>query len=716
MSFKELYLNTEYRTGVNNVVNDFFIPLLSKAVIYKRAVGFFSSTALIQVSKGLASLVKNGGKVKLIVSPHLSLEDIDAITKGFEEREKVIGSATLGYIYEPKTEYEKERLNLLATLIAEGNLDLKVAFTKGYGMYHEKMGLIYDSESNKVAFSGSTNESEMAFSHNYEVLDVYCSWQNDVDRDRVEKKEIAFEKLWDSKDDSIIILDFPQIAREKLLAYKRNIVDYEIDEKDHTDDYIEGLVCEEDNPPKNAFRVPGTLKLYPYQEKAIIKWAENGHCGIFDMATGSGKTYTGLGALADLSIKLKDRLGVFIVCPYQHLVEQWVEDIRAFNVEPLICYSKYDWERKLKYLLDDYSKGIIDRYCVIVCNASFSLEKMQKQIEKIKDSTVLVVDEAHNFGAEKLKNCLSLKFKYRLALSATIERHFDEEGTKALFEYFGNKCIEFTLKDAIDNDFLTRYKYYPIIVTLNSSELEEYICLTKLIIKILLNKKEEQLPKQAEMLLIKRARIVAGANNKIDALRQQILPYKDKNNILVYCGATRVTAIEDGNESDERQIEAVTKMLSKDLGMKVSMFTSKEQSQERKILKEAFAEGNMIQVLVAIKCLDEGVNIPGIRTAFILASSTNPKEYIQRRGRVLRKSKDKDFAEIYDFIVMPHDIYSNINEIQDINSELSLVKRELERVKDFRELCDNPADSFTIQQQIDEYYNNNYIGGNDYGI
>ena len=723
MSFIGLQLNTEYRSGKNNVIKEFFIPLLSDAVLYRRAVGFFSSTALIQISKGIAQLVKNGGRVELIASPKLSEEDIEAIVKGYEERDKVITAAVMRSVTEPKTLFEEARLNLLATLIADGKLDIKIAFPsdlKKIGMYHEKMGLIYDRQNNVVAFSGSTNETETAFIHNYEVFDVFCSWI-EKDKERVEVKEKAFERLWANADSSISIIDFPEVAKEKLQAFKRDAVDYSIDEKDNE---IEpeamgngGVI----GKPKNAFRVPD-ITLYQYQQDAIKSWLEHDGVGIFDMATGAGKTYTGLGALAALSQKLKDKLAVFIVCPYQHLVEQWVEDIRAFNVEPIICYFKYDWEKKLKLAIADFKLGVVDGFCAIACNASFKLPKMQEQIEKLRGNTCLVVDEAHNFGSTGLQRCLSPKFKYKLALSATLERHRDEQGTQALYDYFGEKCIEFSLKDAIANGFLTPYYYYPIIVTLNDDELREYIRLTDMIIKMIRkNGGIENLPKQAEMLLIKRARIIAGAQSKVEALRQVITPYKDKDNILVYCGATRMAADDGGDgggEADQRQIEAVTALLGKELNMRVSMFTSKEKPDERARLKAGFADGSTYQALIAIKCLDEGVNIPGIRTAFIIASSTNPKEYIQRRGRVLRKARGKDYAEIYDFVVMPHDIATaSRHEILDIDAELSLVKRELERVEDFMELSLNYSNAFTVREQINEYYQTNYIkGGTDYGI
>ena len=713
MNFKNLQLKTEYRTGVSDVVRDFFEPLLSNAVSYKRAVGFFSSTALVQISKGLAKMVERGGKVQLIVSPHLSQEDIDAIERGYKERDKVIEEALLRGFTAPKDLFEEKRLNLLATLIAEGRLDIKVAFTKGYGMYHEKMGLIQDADNNIVAFSGSINESETAFKHNYEVLDVSYSWGDESDKRRVETKQFAFHTLWTNADHSITVLDFPEVAKEKLKAQLRGQVDYEIDAQEAL------LTAVSNSKPKNTFRIPDVVNLYEYQQKAIDAWMAADKRGIFDMATGSGKTYTGLGALATLSKSLKDKLGVFIVCPYQHLVEQWVEDIRAFGVEPLICYSDYkDWDKKLKNLLSDFNLGVIERYCVIVSNASFKLSKMQDQVAKIKphENVCLVVDEAHNVGAEGMQKALPPNLKFRLALSATVERHRDEEGTRAIYDYFGKKCITFTLKDAIDNGFLTPYKYYPIVVTLDSEELGQYIELTDKIVRLLRGHKEGQkLPQQAQMLLIKRARIIAGCQSKVEALKECITPYKDKNNILVYCGATRVEA-HYTDSGDERQIEAVLKMLGKELNMKVHKFTSDEDNAERTRLKESFSEGTMLQVLVAIKCLDEGVNIPGIRTAFILASSTNPKEYIQRRGRVLRKAKGKQFAEIYDFIVMPRGFETSKSYIQDINAELSLVRRELERVEDFMQLAMNASESFILRDRINEYYKTNYIGGTDYGI
>ena len=711
MNFKDVELKTEYRSKRNDIVEEFYIPILEKSVNYKRAVGFFTSTALIEISKGITGLVKNNGKIKLIASPRLSPEDVEAMRVGYERRNQIIEKALIRGLGEAKGNFEKESLNLLANLIAEEVLDIKISFIQSdndFGMYHEKMGIVSDHFGNKIAFSGSNNETKNAMRENYETLDVFCSWEDSREQNRIIRKEQAFDNIWNGIEQGIETVSVPNLKDEIIKKYLTESL--AVDREDVTEMQQE----------KNYPRIPSTVKLYDYQKEAIDKWMEREALGIFDMATGSGKTFTGLGAIVTLSRKLNGNLGVIIVCPYQHLVEQWVEDIRFFGVEPLICYSKYPgWDKKFKSTLSDFRLGVIDNFCVIVSNASFSLPKMQEQLAKIKpkENICLVVDEAHNVGSVGLQEALPQSVKYRLALSATIERHRDEEGTKAIYDYFGEKCIEFSLKDAIDNGFLTPYKYYPIVVTLNDDELQKYMELSKKIFKLLRGIKDgEKMPHQAQVLLIKRAKIIAGASSKLEALKKAINPYKNKNNILVYCGATKVDN-EEIDYADERQIEAVTKILGNDLNMKVSMFTSKEDNAERVRLKEGFSDGSVYQALIAIKCLDEGVNIPGIRTAFILASSTNPKEYIQRRGRVLRKAKGKSYAEIFDFIVLPRDLYgSSRNQIVDINSELSLVKRELERVEDFMALADNASESYQLRDQINEYYKTNCIGGKDYGV
>ena len=711
MALTRIEIAKEYRNQQCNVIKDFYIPILNETVMYKRAVGFFNSSALYEMAIGLEQLVRNNGKIQLIVSPQLTEEDIKSIQLGYKLRDEVIAESILRCIDEPKTTLEKRKLNLLANLIAENVLDIKIAFklnTNSAGIFHEKIGLVIDAEGNKVAFTGSMNETYSGLLLNYESIDVYCSWRPE-DYERVEMKEEAFDNLWQNGDTALDVIEFPKVAIEKLNQYK-------IESNEQLFRTIEINAKMKD---KDAFfRVPKQVELFDYQHDAIDKWLENKGCGIFDMATGTGKTYTALGALSALSQQLHNKLAVVIVCPYQHLVEQWVEDIRLFGVEPLICYSRYDWKRKLKDDVSDYKLGIIKNFCIITTNATFITDDMQQLLSKIKGPLCLVVDEAHNFGAKRQIACMTDIFKYRLALSATLERHHDEYGTQQLYNYFGEKCITYTLRQAIEDGKLTPYYYHVVLVALDSDELNKYIEITDRVANILRRvPKGDDLPKSAERLLIERARIIAGAKDKVFALKDAIMKYRNDNHLLVYCGATRVPSYYIVNDdatsdsNDQRQIDEVTALLGRELGMKVTQFTAAEDSKQRELIKGKYAEGET-QALVAIRCLDEGMNIPGIRTAFILASSTNPKEYIQRRGRVLRRAKGKKYAEIYDFVTLPRPLDERADKCS-VQAELSLVKREFERMKDFQELAENPSEVANIIRLLTEKYNL-YMIGEDY--
>ena len=721
MSLRELVLNTEYRSSIALTSRDFYAPILKVASKYDRAVGFFSSSSLVHIAEGLLPFVNNGGTIRLVASPILSQEDVEAIKHGYEKRESVIAGAIMRELYEPKNFRDSERLNLLANLIADGRLDIKITLVennKNYGIYHEKMGIFFDDEGNKIAFSGSNNETYTGMDINYEAFDVFCSWENEVDAKRADAKADAFGKIWNGLDPKVSIYVLPEVKESILERYMRAKVDYQLfDEKDFepTDDL---LVVEKENGDDSVYgaRIPADVILHPYQEDAIDEWQEKGFRGIFDMATGTGKTYTGLGAIARLSEFLEDKLAVFIVCPYQHLVEQWKEDIVRFGMNPIVGYGAIpakQWKTKLSDAVRNQKLKVRKRrfFCFVTTNATFSGDFVQEQIRKIKGNALLVVDEAHNFGADYLRCLLSDKFSYRLALSATLDRHGDPEGTQALYDYFGDKCIEYTLDRAIAENKLTKYKYYPIIVSLSEDERAAYADYSRQIAKCLIKGKNGKfkLSERGKKIALKRARLVAGAINKIEALEEVITPYKVDKHILVYCGATKVLDPDkestEVDEDDLRQIDIVTDLLGNKMKMKVSQFTSNESVEERAILKKEFAAGDTLQALIAIKCLDEGVNIPSIRTAFILASTTNPKEYIQRRGRVLRLADGKDYAEIYDFITLPRPLneVSSITE-EEMKRELTLVKNELCRAEEFARIAMNCVSCSSVLDDIREAY------------
>lgn len=704
MSFKELRLLKYYKTYKNDIVKEFYTPLLKEAVLYQRAVGFFSSTALIDLTKGISAMIRNKGRIQFIVSPMLSQEDIDAINKGYEKK-KIIGKALMREFREPENYFQEERLNWLAYLIEEGFLEIKVAFTppsKEMGIYHEKVGIVTDAYGNKVVFTGSLNESINAFHNNSESIVVFNSWEES--KSYAEAMQKDFDQLWSEDDPDLEIIEFPEVVKEKFRVRRKETINLDLDDEEEQEAKKEASV------PKGIPTMP--IKLREYQDEAIDSWQAHGFRGIFDMATGTGKTYTGLGAIVRLYEK-KRRLAVVIVCPYQHLVEQWVEDIEFFNMSPIIGYSaskQKNWKKRLENDIIDFNLGIIDVVCFVTTNATYSSKFVTEQMAKLGPDTLLLVDEAHNFGSPSLRCRLYNNIEYRLALSATLDRHGDEEGTQYLKDYFGEKCIEYDLSRAIKEKKLTPYYYYPIVVYLDEDELEEYKEKSYLAAKECHVDKRGNLliTERGKRILMDRARIVAGARSKLDALRSLMKQYSKDTHMLIYCGATRVQDFESdtsgSDEEGERQIVAVSKILGNEFGMKVTHFTSNESAEEREIIKRRFAVADPYQAIVAIKCLDEGVNIPSIKTAFILASTTNPKEYIQRRGRVLRLAKDKPYAVIYDFVTLTRPL-DEVNPFSpDYNCERALARRELARIKEFGRIAKNSRDSDNLISNIENAY------------
>ena len=728
MSFKDLDLKPAYRSRLNNVIQDFYIPVLKQSVVYKRAVGFFSSSALISLTPGICGLIENGGTIQLVASPRLSPEDIEAINDGIRRRDDVITEVLLRELRAPKGKFEEDRLNLLSNLIAINKLEIKIAFLDNentVGMFHDKLGLMYDRDGNIIAFSGSMNESIVAFKNNYESIDVFESWTQDAER--VYDKESAFNAIWSDYEVGIKVMDFPEVKEEILKRYQiNNTVDTRLDDYLPIGDTYSNTVNVKDNLESIGPKIPSNVKLRQYQIDAIDEWEKRNYIGIFDMATGTGKTFTALAAITRLFLNKNKNLAVIIICPYQHLVEQWKNDIVAFGMKPIVCYSassQKNWRDRIKTAVNSFNVGVIEHFCMVTTNATFSTDYIQELISKLKGNAVITIDEAHNFGAINLSKTLPSNIKFRLALSATIQRHGDPEGTQKLHDYFGERCIEYTIKDAINNHMLTRYYYYPIVVHLNENELSEYIELTTIIQKnVHCNSNGKiELSEYAKMLLIKRARIVAGASEKINALRKIITDkYINDNQMLIYCGATTLKDADyvEGMPSDDevRQIDAVSNVLGNELHMRITQFTSKEKSDERKQIIDDFSKGKQLQALVAIRCLDEGVNIPSIKTAFILASSTNPKEYVQRRGRVLRQFPGKKHAVIYDFITLP----ISLNDVDKydaytINSVKSLACREISRIKDFSDDSENSYDSHSLVADIRRVYGieNNTVAQED---
>ncbi|MEH7223421.1 DEAD/DEAH box helicase family protein, partial [Bacillus sp. JJ1566] len=676
-----------------SIIKDFYLPVLSRSKCYKRAVGYFSSHSLVIAAKGIVELISNGGNLQLIASPQLNSDDIEAITKGYDARENIIEKALLRNLNNINDELAIDRLNYLAWLIANNQLDIKIAVLRNSvlkGIFHEKVGIMEDFEGNTIAFTGSSNETEGGLYNNFESIDVFCSWIQS-ERMRVDKKLENFNKLWNDDTHNVEIISFPTALKERLLSFKQST--YKNPEPIVQTSRVKSMPDKLIEP-----ELPNQLNVRDYQKKAIQNWFRNECQGLLEMATGTGKTITAITGITKL-YEVTKRLAVIIVCPYTHLVDQWVKDLKLFNMSPIIAYhSRSLWENELNNNVSSFQAKVINHFCVVTTNATFSTENMQQIIKKLGDDTVIVADEAHHFGAANLRQCLPNNIPYRLALSATPNRWFDEEGTSVLLKYFGNKIVyKFGLDKAVGT-YLTEYYYYPQIVYLDEDESDYYYEVTRKISKLYNRKNDnEDNESNIETLLIERSRILSRARNKLVRLKELFVDMKDTNYNIVYCG--------DSSVDGEKQIDSVVSILGEQLEMRVHTFTSREDDQDRQMLLKRFQSGEL-QALVAIKCLDEGVDVPATQRAFILASSTNPREFIQRRGRVLRKYPGKRYSYIYDFIVVPR----NLDEIQLIepslfNTERNLVKREMNRVIEFADLAVNGPLAHEELNKIKNAYN-----------
>ncbi|MDV2884682.1 DEAD/DEAH box helicase family protein [Alkalihalophilus pseudofirmus] len=696
MNFKDLSIAYQYRSddATGNIINDFYLPVLSSAKLYKRAVGYFTSSSLALVAKGVNELVHNGGKMQLIASPKLDQSDIDAIDLGYKARKDVIEAALLAELNQALDPVQECRLNYLAWLISNEILDIKIAVlknNKGLGIYHEKIGVVTDNFENKIAFSGSSNETLGGLYNNFESIDVFCSWHIGDDI-RVERKEDNFDDLWNNRTKNLEVYEFPAAVKEKLLSYKTNKLNVPDPEMKERQKIME-------NREMYYPKIPSHFLIRDYQQQAIKSWFRNNCQGLLEMATGTGKTITALTALSKLW-ENTNRLAVIIICPYTHLVDQWVKDIKQFNMNPTIAYSSRSlWEDELANYVSAFNSKVINHFCLITTNATYSSDHMQKLLNQLKGDVLLIADEAHHLGAYKNRKSLIEDFPYRLALSATPTRWYDEEGSNTLLSYFGNQVVyKYGLDKAIGT-FLTEYFYYPHIITLDEDEAERYFEITRKLVRVFprngdLNSEDS---KSAQALLIERARILSCARNKLVKLKELMNEHRDSHYNIVYCGDSQV----DG----ERQIDRVVKLLGNDLDMNVHTFTSREDRSQRANLLERF-EKKELQALVAIKCLDEGVDVPATQRAFILASSTNPREFIQRRGRVLRKHPNKKYSYIHDFIVIPREIDEvRLIEPSIFNTERKLIKRELTRFSEFADLALNGPEAHESINKVKHAYN-----------
>lgn len=714
MSLQELPLKRRYRGGEDDLLNNLYLPCLSEASDYKRAVGYFSASALALAARGLTPFVKRGGRVRLIASPDLTGVDPELMSDAYAKREQLLGETLSGTLLAGAGPGStRERLGLLGWLIAHDRLDLKVAVVADggeNGIYHEKLGIFEDPDGHRVAFHGSANESRGALKANFESVMVFRSWIAGESED-VAQFDADFEALWEDRTDGLRVFHFPDAARRQLIDYAPGDPPEEEPLEEPAVETAAGQGThssgEQTADSREEQPAVGEIELRPYQREALSRWFANDACGILEMATGTGKTPTALAAVGQLhkaASKQASSLFVLVVCPYQHLVTQWSESARRLGMAPVLCYrSRSEWSPALTSMLQALHQGAVDFGIAIATNATFQTPAFQAALDRLPRHALLIADEVHNLGARGLREALPEQVPYRMGLSATPERFMDPEGTAAIEEYFGRVAFSFGLREAIEIGALTPYDYAVSIVELADAELDRYVELTRRIARVIgadgLERAADD--ERAKHLLIARARVIANATAKIPALRDAIEPHRDGSHSLVYCG--------DGSPSDDtgieatRQIEAAVRLLGLDLGMRVQPYTAETALDDRSRFRNRFASGDL-QALVAIRCLDEGVDIPATRRAFILASSSNPRQFVQRRGRVLRPSPEtgKEIAHIHDFLAVPP-AGAMDEEIEE--TERRLVQAELKRVIAFGELARNGSQALDTLSKLRKRYN-----------
>lgn len=695
MGLKDLPLAFEYRSDSTNVVENFYIPCLRESVQYWRAVGFFTSRGLCLAAKGLAAFIAGRGRMRLVASPWLEPDDIEAFQRGYVARENIIERAILRQLEEQQlfalSPIAQHRLECIAWLVAEERLDIKVAcpvrqrLGGAPGIYHEKIGLFLDSSGDCVAFTGSPNETVGGLVDNFESIDVYVSW--DDPHGRVERKRTNFQRLWDNVTPGLEVVQFPVAARRRLLQFRPRTRP----ERDP-----EVLTPGGSSPSRrHSFRgsdigVPPDIQLRRYQEAACDAWMSNQGRGLLTMATGSGKTVTALASVVRLA-KEQGKLFVVVAVPFQHLVDQWAYESRRFGLQPVLAYhSRDEWESRVGSRILDYNHGNRDNALVVTTHDTFIGDAMQKILPALRGPALLVADEVHHLGARQGRNSLPEVFSYRMGLSATPQRWFDDEGTAALEDYFGRTVFEFSLKEAIAEGCLSKYYYHPVLVDLTPSEVEQYGTLTRKIARLFGRGATPDDDDALGHLLRRRAETLNNAVNKISALAGLIQDAERMHHALFYCVPG--------------QIDEVTRLLGNSLGIRTHRFTVDESAGERRALLESFARGEL-QALVAIRCLDEGVDVPAAQVAYLLASSGNPREFIQRRGRILRKAAGKDHAVIYDMITVPPLSALHKQDPGAFNVERRIVKKELVRFREFADCAENRFQASQAIWEVAKRYN-----------
>ena len=725
-----------YDRRVDNPLEDFYRPALKDAVFYQRMAGFFSSTSFFLIADEIIDLIKREGRMQLITSPHLSARDRAEMTKSVvddqiltdtflddlrddPDKGKVLFYKLMGYMLKHKIDGKPQ-------------LEIKIAIPNhgGAGIWHLKKGLIHYENNKIICFDGSNNETGLAWSQtgNFESFWAFSSCGDDKDREAIGLVKDSFDDHWNDEVKELKVVTLPVAVREKLLEISPESTREFHDTIAEADEYIQRKKrikkdpIEEPNETEEEDLKDHQSVYEIVRKTALEKWVENKHRGILAMATGTGKTFTGF-ACVDLIHKLEERHLTVIAVPYTHLVEQWKDALDDYNrkisnlspEETLLCYGEKKWRPKMEGLIKNFNyknfsdgKTLVNNCVIFVTHATLNSDDFKKYILEFENTKkFLIVDEVHEIGSELNRNALLEEYDYRLGLSATPSRHYDEEGTAVLLNYFNGVVYELGIKEAIERKILCQYEYYPILVELTAYEMEVYDKLTRMIAaeqsgsweKAVKPDKDENSTDPAT----RRSHLVAAAENKLKELERIIDEFDKEEELhegkglkqtLIYCTSFPSPSLPPKSPTQLVNVQNFLSGRSK----KHKSITFVDKTKDRRKILDSFANGHY-DCITAVKCLDQGVDIPSVEKAIIMASSGNPKQYIQRRGRVLRTSPEteKEKAIIYDILVQspPPDENHPLRK-----RDRKLVAKELLRHKKFAEDSMNEDDAIAAIQQV----------------
>ena len=694
---QSLSLKVSYNSGDYDLLNEFYIPCLKHANRYDRAAGYFDSKSLTLAAQGISELILNDGRMRLIASPRLSPQDIEVLEKiandeevDREESDVIESALHQGTSAEQFSDFlERDRFKCMAWMLEEGLLDIRIAYLRDadesnpFSHYHEKIGVFTDRFGNKAAFSGSINETELGWTDNYESFNVYPNWRTGLDMLASEKQE-HFQKLWDNEDPRVIVKELPEAVQKGLEEHSPGTVNGKPElERFQEDDAIGSTAAKEQDIP-----------LWEHQQEAIDAWISNNYRGIFAMATGTGKTWA---AISAANLDADNRL-TLVVVPGSTLLNQWRDNIEELipDADVVVCSSDTKWDKRILDVTSPYKLGepkfIQDKpnqFVVTTIQTAIG-EAFQSFVRDISPDYIQVVaDEVHRYGADTFQRLFEIDAGRRVGLSATPKRRFDDKGNEEIINYFDDIIFRFETAEAIQNGYLSEYNYHPLICELDSEEYEQYKKYSQMIATVHQNLKSgnvnnrRELKEKDKRLKRDRAKILKKAESKPGRFGR-FLETEHPTPAIIFC-------------EDNDQVEHIKEHLDSK-GKDYATYVSEMEDKKRASSFYKFREG-IVDYLLAINCLDEGVDVPDCPTAIIISSSSNERQFIQRRGRVLRKSEDESTARIYDMITLP-----GLSAERGDQSARRFIETELNRAKVLMKAAENKEEvRLSLREELQPY-------------